>query len=94
MTPKELDQAKLGIGTRLREARIAKGITQKKLAGLAGTNQAVIQKIENGRSSRPRVTVGLAIVLDVHPASLDWGEPFAPKRVDTAGEQILKNSHT
>ena len=37
---------------------------------------------------------GLALALDVNPAWLQWGEPFAPKRVDTAGEQILKNSHT
>jgi len=54
MTHTELEQAKLTIGTRLREARIAKGITQAELGELAGTNQAVIQKIENGWTLRPR----------------------------------------
>ena len=37
MTHTELEHAKLTIGTRLREARKAKGITQQKLADLAGT---------------------------------------------------------
>ena len=70
MTPKELEQAKLGIGTRLREARIAKDITQAKLGELAGANQAVIQKIENGWTLRPRMVDGLALALDVNPAWL------------------------
>ncbi len=82
MTPKELEQAKLAIGTRLREARISKGITQQKLAYLAGTNQAVILKIENGWTLRPRMVDGLALALDVNPAWLQWGERFAAMRVE------------
>jgi transcriptional regulator with XRE-family HTH domain len=81
MTPKELEQAKLAIGTRLREARIAKGITQAELGKLAGTNQAVVQKIEIGWTLRPRMVDGLALALDVNPAWLQWGEPFAIMRV-------------
>jgi len=82
MTPKELEQAKLTIGTRLREARIAKGVTQEELGKLAGTNQAVVQKIENGATLRPRLVDGLALALDVNPAWLQWGEPFAVKQLD------------
>ena len=35
---------------RLREARGIKGVTQARLGELSNTNQAVIQKIENGHS--------------------------------------------
>ena len=82
MTPEELKQAKLAISTRLREARTARGLTQAELGKLAGTNQAVIQKIENGWTLRPRMVDGLALALDVDPAWLQWGEPFAVKRLD------------
>ena len=70
----ELQQAKEGIGIRLREARIERGFTQEQLGELAGTNQAVIQKIENGKTMHPRVVDGLAIALDVNPAWLQWAD--------------------
>jgi len=82
MTITELEQAKKGIGTRLRDTRISKGFTQKKLGVLAGTNRAVIQKIENGKVWQPRIVAELASALGVNPAWLQWGEPFAPMRVD------------
>ena len=78
----ELQQARLSIGARLRDARISKGFTQEELGKLAGTSQAVIQKIENGRVWHPRIVVELAVALDVNPAWLQWGEPFAPMRID------------
>lgn len=65
------------VGERMRTLRIAKGLTQTQLADLAGTNQAVIQKIENGKSIRPRCLADLAVVLSVNPAWLAWGEPYA-----------------
>jgi len=82
MTQAELEQAKASIGTRLRETRMARGLTQEKLGELAETDQAVIQKIENGKVWHPRVVAGLALALDVNPAWLQWGEPFAPMQVD------------
>ena len=69
--------AEARISKRLRETRIAKGMTQTKLAALAGTNQTVIQNIENGASVRPRCLAGLADALEVNPAWLAWGEPYA-----------------
>ena len=82
MSHAELRKAKLSIGTRLREARISKGLTQVELGKLAGTSQTVIQKIENGKVCNPRIVAELAVALDVNPAWLQWGEPFAPMRID------------
>jgi len=82
MTPTELEQAKLGIGSRLREAGISQGLTQEELGELVGTNQAVIQKIENGKTRHLRIVDGLAIALEVNPAWLQWGEPYAAMSVE------------
>ena len=82
MTPNELHQAECNIGQRLRQTRLKRSLTQEELAALAGTKQAVIQKIENGHSKRPRVLADLAIALEVNPAWLQWGEPYAQKHLD------------
>jgi transcriptional regulator with XRE-family HTH domain len=68
------------IGIRLRSARREKGLTQDRLAKEAGTNQAVIQKIENGKSFRPRLIMEIAESLEVNPAWLQFGEPWAEKK--------------
>ena len=73
----ELREAKAGIGTRLRETRKKRELTQQELGDLAGTNQAVIQKIENGKSKNPRMVEDIALVLEVNPAWLQWGTPYA-----------------
>ena len=83
MTLTELQQAKEAIGIRLRETRLDRGFTQERLGELAGTNQAVIQKIENGKVRHPRIVDGLAVALEVNPAWLQWGEPYAAMRVDS-----------
>lgn len=68
--PREMDT----LGSRLRRKRRERGWTQEELALRAGTNQAVIQKIENGKSLRPRKIDEIAQVLDVNPAWLMFGE--------------------
>jgi transcriptional regulator with XRE-family HTH domain len=65
------------LGSRLRRKRRERGWTQEELALRAGTNQAVIQKIENGKSLRPRKIDEIARVLDVNPAWLMFGERSA-----------------
>ncbi len=65
------------VGSRLRMVRLEKDLTQAKLGEMSCTNQASIQKIENGKSSRPRMIMELAETLDVNPAWLQFGEPFA-----------------
>jgi len=67
------------IGIRLRTSRRQHGFTQDQLAKEAGTNQAVIQKIENGKSMRPRQIMRISEVLDVNPAWLQFGEPWADR---------------
>lgn len=65
------------LGQRMRFKRLEKGWTQEQLAAQAGTNQAVIQKIENGKSLRPRKIDRIAMVLDVNPAWLMFGDEAA-----------------
>ena len=82
MTNMETQQVKSGIGARPRESRISKGLTQEELGKLACTNQASIQKIENGKVWNPPVVAELASALGVNPAWLQWGEPFAEMKVE------------
>jgi transcriptional regulator with XRE-family HTH domain len=74
------------LGERLRHRRQLMGWTQERLAVKAGTNQAVIQKIENGKSLRPRKIDRIAAVLDVTPAWLMFGEAAASPLPDDARE--------
>ena len=73
VTHTEPEQAKAGIGARVPELRKARGLTQERIGKLARTNQAVIQKIENGWTLRPRMVDGPALTLDVNPAWIQWG---------------------
>ncbi len=75
--------AEKGVGIRVRRLREEFGFTQSVLADMAGTNQAVIQKIENGHSTRPRVLSTIAVALDVNPAWLQYGDGFAKKATPT-----------
>lgn len=54
-------------------ARKVKSWSQQDLANRAGTTQAVIQKIENGKSLRPRNIEAIAEALDVEAAWLMFG---------------------
>ena len=62
------------LGQRMRFMRVQKSWTQEQLAARAGTTQAVIQKIENGKSLRPRKIDTIASVLEVSPAWLMFGD--------------------
>jgi transcriptional regulator with XRE-family HTH domain len=67
------------IGERLRLVRREKGLTQAWLGETSGTNQAVIQKIENGNSLRPRQIMKIAEILEINPAWLQFGDPWADR---------------
>ena len=74
------------LGERLRYRRRQMGWTQEKLALKSGTNQAVIQKIENGKSLRPRKIDDIAAVLEVSPAWLMFGDDRSVPLTDEARE--------
>ena len=61
------------LGGRLRMRRKELGWTQTELATMVGTSQAVIQKIENGKSLRPRILEEIAEALSVRPSWLMFG---------------------
>ena len=61
------------LAARLRNKRRQRGWTQERLAEAAGTTQAVIQKIENGKSLRPRRIDHIASALACSPAWLMFG---------------------
>ena len=74
------------LGPRLRKRRREMGLTQTELAERVGTSQAVIQKIENGKSLRPRILEEIAAALDVKPAWLMFGVEEAGELTDEAIE--------
>ena len=61
------------LGARLRKRRRELGWTQTEQAERVGTSQAVVQKIENGKSLRPRILEQIADALAVKPAWLMFG---------------------
>jgi transcriptional regulator with XRE-family HTH domain len=72
----------------MRCRRREKGWTQEQLAAVAGTNQAVIQKIENGRSLRPRRINEIAAALEVSPSWLMFGDAPAGGGMDSEARAI------
>lgn len=84
-----LREAESGIGERIRETRQSFGLTQHQLAVKAGTNQAVVQKIENGHSIRPRILIDLGIALEVNPAWLQFGDLCAAKSMPEVEQETV-----
>jgi len=77
------------LGERLRQKRKEMGWTQEQLASRAGTTQAVIQKIENGKSLRPRKIDKIAEPLGVLPAWLMFGDERYDQ-VETEAMEIVE----
>lgn len=84
MLPTTFDSATQAttLAERLRSKRKQKGWTQKQLAEMTGSNQAAIQKIENGKSLRPRNVLKLAEALQVSPAWLQFGDVQLDEELD------------
>ncbi len=73
------------LGDRLTQKRKEQGWTQARLGAKAGTNQAYIQKVENGKSLRPRKLDAIADALGVSPVWLMFGiEQFDDEVVEWA----------
>lgn len=61
------------LADRVRRMRLQLGMTQAELAVRVQSSQAVIQKIENGKSLRPRIVEEVARTLGVSAAWLVYG---------------------
>lgn len=61
------------LAERLKEARSARGLTQKALGELVGVSQAAIQKIETGKAEQTTKLVDIARALKVRPEWLGSG---------------------
>ncbi|MBE5909192.1 MAG: helix-turn-helix transcriptional regulator [Lachnospiraceae bacterium] len=49
LLPKQYSDARIGLATQLRQARIAKHMTQQAVAELAGTQRSNISRMESGK---------------------------------------------
>ena len=67
-------QAEFDLTCSIIDARLAKGITQKKLAEKIGTKQAVISRVEGGANTSLNFLRRMAAALDV-----DLQAKFVPK---------------
>ena len=96
MTLKKNKRGAESLGERLRARRREVGYTQEQLAERAETTQAVIQKIENGKSLRPRKIDHIAVALGVKAAWLMFGNDRfdeldqEAQRVATAWAQLAE----
>ena len=87
MTIYEIRKARLDtLAERLRIRRKKVGWTQEQLAQKVGSSQAVIQKIENGKSLRPRKIDRIAEVLGTTPAWLMFGDDG----VNSLGQEAIE----
>lgn len=70
-----------GIGERIRAARKAAGLTQQKLAEIAGSSQSAVNRLENGDSeySRHMIPVLAALGIDYSDPSTPDGLPLATR---------------
>lgn len=49
-TPPWIEQARIELGNRIRDARLDADLTQEKLAEMAGTDRTTLQKTEAGKT--------------------------------------------
>lgn len=69
-------------GTRLRRARLAGGLSQEKLAELAGVSRDAVVRLEAGeRGPRFATAVALAEALGIPPANLAGDTPAEDERL-------------
>lgn len=66
------------LGSRLKQARDAAGLTQHALAELVGIRQQAVQRIESGEAKATSYIVPLAKALNITPEWLALGEETSP----------------
>lgn len=81
----------MDIGTRIKEARIAKGLTQEELGKIIGVQKSAIAKYEKGRVVNIKRSTLQKIVsaLNINPSSLMFEE--SPKEAASLHVKIIKD---
>lgn len=83
----------MGAGTRIKELRISRGMTQAKLAKAAGISQPSLSDLERGESKVPRgsTLVRLATALESNPHYIETGKghPTPQTSVDFEESELL-----
>lgn len=81
----------MDIGTRIKEARIAKGMTQEELGKIVGVQKSAIAKYEKGRVVNIKRSTLQKIVsaLNINPSSLMFEE--SPKEAASLHVKIIKD---
>lgn len=79
----------MDIGTRIKEARIAKGMTQEELGKLVGVQKSAIAKYEKGRvvNIKRSTLQKIASALNINPTSLMFEE--SPKEAANLHVKII-----
>lgn len=81
----------MDIGTRIKEARIAKGMTQEELGRIVGVQKSAIAKYEKGRVVNIKRSTLQKIVsaLNINPSSLMFDE--SPREAASLHVKIIKD---
>lgn len=81
----------MDIGARIKEARIAKGMTQEELGKIVGVQKSAIAKYESGRVVNIKRSTLQKIVsaLNINPSSLIFEE--SPKEAASLHVKIIKD---
>lgn len=83
----------MGAGSRIKELRTVKGMTQEQLAKAAGITQPSLSDLERGESKVPRgsTLIKLAIALESNPNYIETGKghPTPQTSVDFEESELL-----
>ena len=81
----------MNIGKRIREARLERGISQKKLANAVGIKQPTLSELETGESKSTTNIAKFAAVLGVNPLWLETGKGNKYNGSSSNSENKAKN---
>ena len=84
----------MGIGAKIRAARIAKNMTQEELGIILGVQRSAVAKYENGRvvNIKRSTLKKISDVLDIPPFELIFNEEKDSKKSATNGDSGLSES--